>query len=371
MENGVVFTQDGVPIRGSADYQKVLDSRWRFIEQETEIDFDITLPSDPGAPSFDLAYWQNATILTHGLGFFPLIEVQTDQVSEFPNFFEVVADKSKVYLRRRISDIAYSAFRVTGKVRVYNLPITEEYTAIKEFPFGSKSPESSVGIRFLEERGGTRITDESSIGFSADTRKKTLAVHKTGVAYINPWLGNDADVTAIDTGTDILTIGPSFGDFSQFSIVGTAVIYFPGDFVTYPGGVPASTVFVIPIDSTHIKLATSYANAVAGTAINITSTGSLPASLTTTENPDNPQDFITHDVGYPPTYLLAPISSKTNPFNDTFAGDEDDMVVGALLYTPPTVITADAHVITFLGVQAVFSGQYAYAILKDPVELVL
>lgn len=370
MENGVVFTQDGVPIRGSADYQKVLDSRWQFIEQELEIPFDITLPADPGTVSFDLAFWQESRIVTHGLGFFPLIEVQTDQVSEFPNFFEVVADKSTVFLRRRISDIPYDPYRVTGRVRVYNLPIVQEYVAPKEFPFGSKSPESSVGIRFLEERGGVRITDESPIGFSADTRKKTLAVHKTGLAYINPWLGNNADVTAIDTGTDILTIAPDFGDFVQFSILGTAVNYSPFDFVTYPGGVPASTVFIIPVDSTHIKLATSYANAVAGIAINITSTGSLPGLLFTTENPDNPQDFIAHDVGYPPTYLLAPVSSKSDPF-DSITYDEDDMVVGAMLYTPPTVITADAHNITFLGVQAVFSGQYGYAILKDPVELVL
>lgn len=77
-------------------------------------------------------------------------------------------------------------------------------------------------------------------------------------------------ISAVDAGTDELTItahGLSTGD-------GAAAIYTP-DAGMIPGGLAAITDYwVIVVDANTIKLASSSANALANTAIDITSTGS-------------------------------------------------------------------------------------------------
>lgn len=80
-------------------------------------------------------------------------------------------------------------------------------------------------------------------------------------------------VTAVDNATDQLTIaghGLLTGDGPA------AVRNIPG----MPGGLsPLTDVWIIRVDANTIKLATSSANALLGTAINITSNGSGPTTL--------------------------------------------------------------------------------------------
>lgn len=76
--------------------------------------------------------------------------------------------------------------------------------------------------------------------------------------------------SAVNANTNIITVNPTVtyvtGDAVKLSVTGSN---------TVPGGLSAGTVYyVIAVSSTTIKLATSAANATAGTAIDITSTGS-------------------------------------------------------------------------------------------------
>lgn len=366
-ESGVIFTQDGVPVEGSADYQKVLDSRWRFVELEVEEEVKVSLPAQ-SAVTFANRYFEKTTVLTHGLGFIPLFETDLDDAAITDGIW---ADKDRVFVRRLISTGgAAAAGPVTFHIRVYNLPILEEYAAPKEFVVGSSSPEGSVGMQFLEESGGVDLGDVSPVGFSVDTRKKILSVHRTGLALINDYVGRQARCSAIDTATDILTItnqpGAPYGtSFAWTSTVGQAVTLSPADFVTYPGGLGAGTYYLIPQDSTHVKLAGSYSDALAGTAINITSAGSLPMMLSAAANPNLRENSIYHNVGYPPTFVLA----ETNFDDAFFNAPETETYIGPIMENPPTRMTADGDYINFFGVQSIFTGRYGYVILKDPVEL--
>lgn len=83
--------------------------------------------------------------------------------------------------------------------------------------------------------------------------------------------------TADDT-TDILTSTGTMGFANLFPFTRVQV----STTTTLPAGLSAATdYYVIRLSDTEIKLATSYANAVAGTAINITSTGTGTHTLNT------------------------------------------------------------------------------------------
>jgi hypothetical protein len=86
-------------------------------------------------------------------------------------------------------------------------------------------------------------------------------------------MGNSTIYSA-DAATDVCTItGHGFVLAQKVRTVAT----FGG---SLPGGLAEATdYFVIPIDANTFKLATSSANAIAGTAINITSNGSSPTML--------------------------------------------------------------------------------------------
>jgi len=81
--------------------------------------------------------------------------------------------------------------------------------------------------------------------------------------------------TADDT-TDLLTI-PNSASF----YTGTPIMVSTTDTLPNPLA-PATTYYVILVDTTHIKLATSLANALSGTAINITTTGAGIQTITIT-----------------------------------------------------------------------------------------
>lgn len=85
--------------------------------------------------------------------------------------------------------------------------------------------------------------------------------------YPNTTKTGDAtsDFTSVDTGTDTITVTVDLPTGLAFTL-------------TTSGGLPSplaiSTVYyVINVDATHIKVASSYANAIAGTAIDLTTTG--------------------------------------------------------------------------------------------------
>lgn len=270
MDTGVIFTQDGVPVQGSADYQRVIDSRWRFMEVELDVPFNISLPSLPTSSPNKI---EKTIIATHAIGKHPYFEVSytATPVADIP--LEIWADEDVVIIRRRTNaSFGQPAQVVTGRLRVYNLPIFEDYVAPKTFVQSGSSPEASAGIEFLEESGGVSLGDVSSTGFSIDTRKKILSVHRHGKVVLD-------------------------------------------DSLTPPPGVT---------------------------------------------------DAIYHNVGYPPTYLLASTNEQdfvvpTYPETVHYVGPRLDVIQAR--------ITADVDYLHFKGIQASFGGTFGYVILKDPVEL--
>lgn len=366
-ETGMIFTQSGVPVDNAADYQKVLDSRWRFMEVELDQRVVFSLPSRSSV-TFANRYYEKTTVLKHNLGFIPLFETDLDDPAVTDGIW---ADKKRIYVRRLISTGGASAVnRVSCRIRVYNVPVLEDYEAPKDFALGSSSPKSDIGVQFLEDSGGVDLGDRSPIGFSVDTRKKILSIHRHGLALINDYSGRLASGTAVDTTNDIITVGAYTGapygeDYSWVSRPGQALLVSPDDFTTWPGGLSPDTIYyVIPVDATHIKLATTYENALAGTAINITSTGTLPLILAAEANPSLEENAIYHGVGYPPTFLL----TSTNWIDVYPGGLESELNAGPIIQGVGRQ-TADTRYLRFFGVQSPIVEHYGYVILKDPLEV--
>lgn len=238
---GLVFTQSGAPVRASADYQRVYDSRWRFMEIEIERDFSVNLEARKPV-DFSARYYERTTIIRHGLGFVPWFE------STFENDgfglgllapASIWADKDKIYLERFIITDGAEARAIELSLRIYNLPVLKNYEAPKGLPVGLSSPKSDIGIRFIDDQSrSVDLASRSPVGFSIDTKKKILSIHKHGLARINDWTHKFSQVTAINTSTDVLTVtegsNPAATGWTQ--VAGTPVKYFPGDFATYPGG---------------------------------------------------------------------------------------------------------------------------------------
>lgn len=368
VENGVIFTQSGVPVPGSADYQKVLDSRWRFMEIELDESVSVSIPGTPSV-SYEDRYFVDVSVLRHGLPFTPLFETDLDP-GPSPTW-DIWADDERVFIRREVGVDPLPSEIVKGRVRVYNLPILQDYTAPKDFVVGGSSPKSDVGMQFLEETGGVNLGDRQAYGFSADTRKKILSVHKHGVADINLYSGRSAEVTSIDVTNNLLNLAPDplgyFGsDISWFDKTGQAVGYSPDDGSTYPGGLSSGVYYIISKAFPAISLAATYTDALAGNAIDITSSGSLPGTLQAQPNPNIPENIIKHDVGYPPTFLLAQMYLQRLPWDLPYPKE----VIGPLLNSYPTRVEVDNVNLAFYGVQAQFLGRFGYVILKDPAEVI-
>lgn len=183
-ENGIVVTQAGIPVERSADYQRVLDSRWRFMEMVVDIEIDVS-HSD-----WKTGY-QIITLYEHKLGFLPAFEFYQDEsVQMNPDVFfggaaynYIMSDTNKVFLEVLYTDYSTIPVRIKGQLRIFNVPITEEYTAPDYgVNLGSGITDTSIGVRAIEteRRGTARMGDETMTAYSLNTKAKTLSVHKTG-----------------------------------------------------------------------------------------------------------------------------------------------------------------------------------------------
>lgn len=279
---GVVFSQEGIPIKRAADYQKVLDSRWRFMEVHEEVNVRLDLPVIPGSSGT----WTEFTpMYYHGLNFEPaffasISGAQNDAVQSFlPK--GVVADKEWIYFYRQVGVYGgvgnpTPAYAGNINLTVFTLPFTENYTAPTEPVRGGATAQSKYGIKFVDDTAQANIDDSGSTGFSADSTKKLLSVHKHGTVTI---------VSSVGSISHGVGYTPSFL-FSQ-------IRDFSGSLLTaYKGGAPGI-----------------------GTQLG--------------------------------TRFITPLF--------TFA------------YTPIT--SADSSLITFSGPISPIDGEFAYIILKDPMEL--
>lgn len=273
---GVEISQQGIPVDRAADYQKVLDSNWKFLDIAFEVDIDIKI----GLSGVSNGFYP-IEIFAHNLGYLPAFEfIPSPLTKELNNQNNVLtngyreslslirADNQKVY-----ANILYSGsnieMRLVGKLRVFALDILTEYMApTVAITTTSKSPQSRYGAKFLDlNKGKGDIDDETLYPFTLNTRGKQMSIHKHGTQR---------------TDAGLLTI--------------------------------------------------------------------------------------THNVGYPPTYMICKFEEKSNwgryypyPF-------KTDYVVGSMV-TAYYLAKLTPKTIQFKGVQAALQGLYGYIILKDPAEI--
>lgn len=366
-EYGISISQDGVPVKTAADYQKVLDSRWKFLEVLLERTYTINLPFRAARVSGVVAI--DTLVTNHGLDDFPAYEAAMVVTGMGPfdvGYPEVIADKSSIYLRQIHSPNDIAAATVTLTLRVYNLAILQDYLAPKELTTLESGPESDIGFRSLD---GTvpnlGPSDQSSVGYSIDTKKKIISVHRTGQIELNMYTFNRIKITALNLTTNTFTfqdntattLNPA-GDGTAWVQTGVAMQYQPSDFSTYPAPLVFNgTYYMIKVSDTEFKLATSVANAQAGVEIDITSSGAAMPNNAVQQFVSG-MDTVKHDVGYPPTFMIAKVNRETGV-----------RFIGPLMDTILARVVASNTTIKFQGIQSVFSGQYGIVILKDPAEI--
>lgn len=379
MSDGVMITQEGIGVDRASDYQKVLDSRWLFMEVGLEIDTKVV------APAINLATsngYQRVNIARHGMTrkgrpFIPAFHASYGISESYDPLIEsmgLACDDTWVYwYRRYFSGQSLSLYHIRVRAKIYNLPILDDYLAPIEVQPASTMSNSRFGLVALDgSDSAVTVEGKSSHGYSIDTRKKILSIHKVASKKINYSFFHTAQVTAINTTTDTLTITTDPNESADPDGVkaglswvqtGVEISYFPKDYVTFPVPVSGSVrLYIIKVSDTAIKLALSKANAEAGVAINLTTAGSLPASIRDLGTPDDGR--ISHGNDYPPSYLLCSIL----PNNINGAGQAvtplsyDFWGVGAL-------VRADNQYLYFGGVQGIFIANIALIVLKDPIEV--
>lgn len=376
---GIAISQQGIPVKRAADYQKVLDDRWPFLDIEYEVEVPVEVRLTESTGNF---YWA-VEIFAHNLGILPAFtnRVITGSIlSSFSQPISFVATKNAIYATGFYIPGDTTSYNFTIFLRVYSRDITQEFEYGTEVPDPlAKRDSRKYGARILKEGvSPAKFTGDEMSDFSLHNNAKVLAIQQTGILDLNPWVSYDqAKATAIDTGTDIFTITNNFsgGDISWTQVAGQAVQYDPADFVTYPTGLAAGTYYIIPVSSDQIKLANTYKNALAGIAVDITAAGSLPGTISAMENPSNPQERIYHNVGYPPSFWMSRVefwATERGPIA-ALGGTQPALYGEDLIYAMDRGFDqgfayATSTYIRFRGAQAVAGGTYAYILFKDPLE---
>lgn len=167
-EYGAIFAQSGVPVSRSADYQRVLDSRWKFMEIAQFLYIDMIIPTRSGS-----SVYLNK-ILEHNLGFLPAFYCSPLNISIG---FDIKISATKNAIWGYIPAVATSAITVRGWLYVFNVDVTTYYKAPYNQPSFAPTGDTSYGAKFLEEDSHARIDDSGTVGFSLNTQAKALGVH--------------------------------------------------------------------------------------------------------------------------------------------------------------------------------------------------
>lgn len=183
MANGIVAVQQGVGLDKALDSQKVLDSRWRYFEIAQEK--LLTLPTLRNDGSVQVIY-------QHDMGFLPAFDVYDVTLGTYILGSDtlgngLVSNTTQLYFNGVYIDQGWSGHQVM--IRVYDVPITEEYTAIiTETNPVKTSTVSGQGVKVLQTTGD--FADLELSEFSLSTSSKALSIQKTGIATANSGTNN-------------------------------------------------------------------------------------------------------------------------------------------------------------------------------------
>lgn len=184
---GVEVTQQSVDIHYAPDYQKIVDSRWHFLDIPLELDFSVS-HADAGATH----YWVEK-ICDHNLGYLPAFTFRQKTLNlggSNPLLYSgvLVADKRSIYWRNvYISGNPTTPIVLTGFIRVFACDITATYQAPINLIAPSAATPPTTGLKILGS--GTDITSTDLSDFSIDTQGKAIAIQQTGISTVDPTTG--------------------------------------------------------------------------------------------------------------------------------------------------------------------------------------
>ena len=142
--------------------------------------------------------------------------------------------------------------------------------SISMFKNTMKSNGDVLYILFTDEGNSLRLLNQPDGVWCYD--KEVGLYHKYSVS--NALLNiQTIATTAVNTTTNEITVA------SPAPVTGTEVFYIDGSGTAIAGLTDATKYFTIKVDDTHVKLATTLANAQAGTAIDLTGTGNNTQTL--------------------------------------------------------------------------------------------
>lgn len=182
MTNGIAVSQEGVDVSRAIDAQKVLDSRWRYLEisHERLISLD-TITSG-----------KTTTIFTHGLGFVPAFDcydITSGTYISGDTTGGLRADTQSIFFDGTFSG-TYSSHQIM--LRVYNLPITEEYEApIQKTLPNSYGSARAHGVKISHSKG---MRENELSEYALNTLGRSLAVQKTGTVAADASTGFEATI---------------------------------------------------------------------------------------------------------------------------------------------------------------------------------
>lgn len=162
-EYGITISEGNVDVKLATDYQKVLDSRWLFLETGFETIFTV-----PG----DLATYK---ILDHNLGYLPAFTYKfintTNTDANFSNV-TIYADTQSIY--------ASSLGNETGFVRVFACDITTEYNSpsVQQFT-DATTKRSKYGVK-VTRNNSANIKSHNPSDFTLNTNTKAMSIHMHG-----------------------------------------------------------------------------------------------------------------------------------------------------------------------------------------------
>jgi hypothetical protein len=178
MTNGITITQQGIGVDQALDSQRVIDSRWRYFDILYEKKVSLGIIPDWLVDNSDIVLFK------HKLGFLPAFDCYNITRGVY---MATLSSGDCIYTTPLALDpsngVDYSNTEVL--VRVYSVPITEEYSAPISEVSGKQSPSSKYGVKVLRGDGNSRMNGTELSEYSLNTKGKTLAVQKTGVAVVD------------------------------------------------------------------------------------------------------------------------------------------------------------------------------------------
>jgi hypothetical protein len=179
---GLQFSQEGIPLNRAADYQKVLDDQWPFLDIAFEHEFTLTKLDFPTSNG----YWVQE-ILSHDLGYIPAFTYREisfeDNLGIFEDPPDIIATDTKIYARGFWnSGIPQTYIIMRGLVRVFACDITKEFTSpIDKITPRVRSSAQKYGVKILNPNAiNAKISDTELSHFSMNTNGKALSIQQTG-----------------------------------------------------------------------------------------------------------------------------------------------------------------------------------------------